>query len=249
MSDNEGTSSESEHSENEVMQEASENESETKDREKIKEELSTMSFADLLKLKEEMGSKLYNKTIFEGGSGRKKKTFSRGNKNRPSEMSSKIKPRSKPVTAKAKDVTFRDPRFDPLCGEFNKEHFKSNYEFVNEIKKNEKDTLVKELEDTEDPKRRKTIKLLIERLDNQVRAREHENREKEKLWQQKLENQDKIQKGEKPIYKKKSEKRVESLVEKYENLKKTNKLQKHIEKKTKKQLSKDRKNMNMNVNM
>lgn len=48
---------------------------------KIREELSTMSFEELQKLKEKLGTKVYNEAMF-GKSKVKKKAFKRDNKNR-----------------------------------------------------------------------------------------------------------------------------------------------------------------------
>ena len=62
--------------------------------------------------------------------------------------------------------TTRDPRFDPLCGEFDKKIFSRNYNFVQKLKMDDKASLTKELRETNDPERKKIIKLLIKRLVN-----------------------------------------------------------------------------------
>lgn len=56
----------------------------------------------------------------------------------------------------------RDPRFDPLCGEFNDKLFKENYKFVNEYKAKDLQFLKKQIQEEEDPERRKAIKYLIQ---------------------------------------------------------------------------------------
>ena len=56
----------------------------------------------------------------------------------------------------------RDPRFDPLCGEFNDKLFKENYKFVNEYKAKDLLFLKKQIQEEEDPERRKAIKYLIQ---------------------------------------------------------------------------------------
>merc|ERR1712013_141225 len=64
----------------------------------------------------------------------------------------------------------RDPRFDPLCGEFNDKLFKESYQFVNEVKSKELVELKKQLRTEEDHERREEVKYLIQRMENQLRA-------------------------------------------------------------------------------
>lgn len=137
------------------------------ERVKIREKLSTLSFEDLLKMKEQMGSKLYDKTMFGMTKKRPQMDFKRANKNRPREMSSKVKyfkRELKNVTLCPKKTVPRDPRFDPLCGQFDDNTFKSNYKFVNDMRQKEIKQLEKELKSCTDPDRKKTIKLLMQRM-------------------------------------------------------------------------------------
>ncbi|KAL3285614.1 hypothetical protein HHI36_000143 [Cryptolaemus montrouzieri] len=186
------------------------------DRIQVREKLSTMSFEDIQKLKEKIGSKLYNETVFDTKKRKSQTTFKRENKNRPREMSSKIRIKVKNSVNVAKKPTPRDPRFDSLCGEYDEKSFKTNYKFINTLRKKEKKELEDELENTTDFDRKKQIKYLLQRMDNQIR--EHEK--KEKLEQQKLEEKREmrlqLQRGEKPVYKRKSEKK---LVISYKNMK------------------------------
>lgn len=89
------------------------------DREAIKQELSALSFEELQKLKEKIGSKKFQKTLNGSKPVKEDKNFKRANPNRPREMSSKIRfVQPKPVFQVPK--TFKnDPRFDNMCGEFN----------------------------------------------------------------------------------------------------------------------------------
>lgn len=123
-----------------------------------------MSFEDLQKLKQTIGAKVYNETVFGRNNTKKQTNYKRANKNRPREMSSKKPVRIVNEVIAVKKIIPRDPRFDPLCGTFDEKQFKSNYNFITNLKKNEKKELQKELEKTDDPERRKTIKLLIQRL-------------------------------------------------------------------------------------
>lgn len=149
-----------------------------------------MSFAELLKLKEELGSKVYNEAVFgeESTSKKRKKelkhksAFKRENKNRPREISAK---KQVPLLGKTKtsknDTGPRDPRFDSNCGDFDRSKFKEDYEFVNEIREKEiselKDQLKHLKADQADEKSK--VKLVLQRMLNQ-------NLEEKKLKERKL---------------------------------------------------------------
>ncbi|XP_076165086.1 ribosomal RNA processing protein 36 homolog isoform X2 [Ptiloglossa arizonensis] len=198
-----------------------------------------MSFEDLQKLKEKLGTKIYNETLF-GPRKVKKLDFKRENKNRPREMSAK-KPisRFKQVIQAKKNIP-RDPRFDTLCGTFNQKEFKKAYGFVTDMKKNDLQKLKEQLNETEDPKMIKKIKYLIQRLENQLREEKRRGEQQEKKTQDKQGIVEAIKRGEKPLFKKKTERRILDLVSQYEELKNSGKLKKHIQRLRKKNLHKDR---------
>lgn len=164
-----------------------------------------MSFEELQKLKEKLGTKVYNETIF--GKRNKKKIgkaeFKRENKNRPREMSAKKPvPRYKELT-QVKKVVSRDPRFDSLCGTFNEKAFKHSYAFINKLRENDLKTLQKELKKTTDLKAVKKIKYLTQRLENQLREEKKKKEKEEKKQQEKIELLESVKRGEKPVFKKK----------------------------------------------
>lgn len=161
-----------------------------------------MSFEDLQKLKEKLGTKVYKETLF-GPRKIKRVEFKRENKNRPREMSTK-----KPVSrfrevVHVKKNTPRDPRFDSLCGTFDQKHFKRAYGFLSKIKENDLKELQKQLKDTDDPKMIKKIQYLIQRLENQIREEKRRNQQEEKEHTEKKEIVEAIKRGEKPVFKKK----------------------------------------------
>lgn len=212
---------------------------EDKDRDEIRAQLSEMSFEDLQKLKEKLGTKVYNEAIF-GPRKSKQATFKRENKNRPREMTAKKQvPRFREIIQVKKHVP-RDPRFDNLCGTFNEKAFKNAYSFVNKLRENDLEALKKELRVTEDPKRINKIKYLIQRLENQLREEKRKNEREEKKVKEKKEIIEAVKSGKKPTFKKKSEKKVLDLVSQYEELKNSGKLKKHIKRLRKKNLHKDR---------
>ncbi|XP_076659784.1 ribosomal RNA processing protein 36 homolog [Halictus rubicundus] len=212
---------------------------EDKDQDQIRAELSQMSFEDLQKLKEKLGTKVYNEALF-GPKKVRKVEFKRENKNRPREMSAR-----KPVSrfreiVHAKKSIPRDPRFDSLCGTFNPKEFKKAYGFLSEVKETDIKKLKKELQETKDPKMIKKIKYLIQRLENQLREGRRRDEREQKVYEEKKEIVEAIKKGEKPAFKKKSEKKMLDLVSQYEELKNSGKLKKHIQRLRKKNLRKDR---------
>lgn len=164
-----------------------------------------MSFEDLQKLQSELGTKVYNETVF-GKESKRKVEFKRENKNRPREMSSK-----KPVfdlkfnhkVISDRKVKSRDPRFDSLCGTFDKKAFKKSYRFLTKLRKNDLKALKKELTETTDPKSIKKIKYLVQRIENQLREEKREKEKEEKKQQEKRELLESIKQGKKPAYKKK----------------------------------------------
>ncbi|CAK9808236.1 Ribosomal RNA processing protein 36 homolog [Anthophora plagiata] len=212
---------------------------EDKEQDDIKSELREMSFEDLQKLKEKLGMKVYKEALF-GPRKVKNPTFKRENKNRPREMSAK-KPvsRFREIVHVKKNIP-RDPRFDSLCGTFDQKQFKKTYGFLSEMKENDLKELKKQLQLTEDPKMIKKIKYLIQRLENQLREGKKRNREEEKKTNEKKDIIEAIKRGEKPVFRKKSEKKVLDLVSQYEDLKNSGRLKKHIQRLRKKNLQKDR---------
>ncbi|KAE8743903.1 hypothetical protein FOCC_FOCC009461 [Frankliniella occidentalis] len=216
---------------------------EDEERTKIRQELSSMSFEELQKLKEKLGTKVYNEAMF-GKTQAKRKVFKRENKNRPREISSKVPVPVLRDVLPVKKTAPRDPRFDSLCGEYNEIAFKSAYSFVSEYRVEELKQLKEEIKTTTDPERKTQIKYLIQRMENQFREEERfkkkaarEEEEKQKIIEAKTE-------GKQPIFRRKSEKRMVDLIDKYEDLKKKGSLVKNIEKHRKKIVQKNRKKIN-----
>lgn len=218
---------------------------EDKEQEQIRSELSQMSFEDLQKLKNKLGTKIYKEALF-GPRKVKRIEYKRENKNRPREMSAKRPVSRFREVVQAKKNIPRDPRFDSLCGTFDEKVFKKTYGFLSEMKKNDLSALKKQLNETDDPKMTKKIKYLIQRLENQLREEKRRDQEQEQKGKEKKEIVEAIKRGEKPAFKKKSEKKVLDLVSQYEELKNSGKLKKHIQRLRKKNLRKDRQRLASN---
>lgn len=62
------------------------------------------------------------------------------------------------------DVTKRDPRFSEDAGHLNLDLFKKTYSFVDEIKKNEKKILLKEVRKTRNQERKTQLQRLLQSM-------------------------------------------------------------------------------------
>lgn len=150
-----------------------------------------MPFSELIKLKERLGAKVNNEAMFGANvkDNRKRRAskidYKRENKNRPREVSSKKQvPMFGVIKSKSKRIETdgpRDPRFDIRCGEFDRNRFKEDYAFVNEIRQKEATELKMQLKqlDRGDLVEKQKLKLLLQRMENQ-------NLEEKKLKERKL---------------------------------------------------------------
>ncbi|XP_026734250.1 ribosomal RNA processing protein 36 homolog [Trichoplusia ni] len=208
------------------------------ERTEIRSQLSSLSFEELQKLKEKIGAKVYKEAIFGKNETERApaKVFKRENKNRPREMSSK-----KPVpllqgvpTVKKKEI--RDPRFDPLCGEFDKKQFSENYNFLSDIRMKDIKAIRAELKETTDPDRQLQLRRLLQRLNDQHKASKKHKIDSEKLDKNKEALKQEFKEGRQAHFKNKSELRVEALVKQYEELKKegAGRIQRHLKRRQQK---------------
>merc|ERR1719219_449062 len=142
---------------------------------------------------------------------KKKADFRRENKNRPREMSSKRQVgRFREVISVSSEVKApkRDPRFDPICGEYNERLFKDNYGFVNEYKVSDLKFLKKQLQEEDDPERKKQIQYLIQRTENQLRQLEQDKVKETEKKAEIEERKSQLKAGIKPVYISKSKQKV-----------------------------------------
>ncbi|XP_072930126.1 ribosomal RNA processing protein 36 homolog [Epargyreus clarus] len=204
----------------------------------IRSEISTLSFEDLQKLKERIGAKVYKEVVF----GKKekiqneKKLFKRENKNRPREMSAKKLVRMLLDVAPVKKKEIRDPRFDPLCGEFDKKEFAANYNFLSDIRMKDIKAIRAELKQTTDPEREIKLRRLLQRLNDQHKANKKFKVDSEETEKHKHEVEQQYREGKQPHFKNRAERRVESLVKQYEELKKEGpgRIQRHLKRRQQK---------------
>lgn len=206
----------------------------------IRNDLASMSFEELHALKEKIGLKMYKEAVFGVDRKKSRQNFKRDNKNRPREQSAKHQVPVYREVFQVKKKVHQDPRFSARAGDFDERVFRETYSFVQDIKAKEREELAEMVRTEKDPSRRKTLKGLLQKMQNQEAS--------EKLKTKKVELEKQYHKflvghkgDSKPLYLNKTEKRKIELAERFKELKKAGKLEKYLEKKRKKNARKERK--------
>lgn len=164
----------------------------------------------------------------------------RANKNRPMEMSSKVRVGRYREVIQASKMVVRDPRFESLCGNLDTEGFKNRYSFLYEVElPAEKSKLQKLIKKSKDPNVIEDLKNHISWIDKQLKSSSYRNIESEILSEHIKKEKEAAKQGKHPYYLKKSEIRERKLIRKYNELKASGKLDSFIEKRRKKNASKD----------
>lgn len=168
----------------------------------------------------------------------------RESRKRPMEISTNVRPpRFREVIQVPKKV-LRDPRFEPVYGAVDKEGFRKRYNFLfDEELPAEKEKLQKSIKKLKDPNAIEEMKSHITWIDKQLRSNPQKNVESEILRGHIKKEREAAKTGKRPYYLKKSEIRERKLVDKYNELKEAGKLDAFIEKRRKKNASKDHRYM------
>uniref|UniRef100_A0A3B4AWX7 rRNA biogenesis protein RRP36 n=1 Tax=Periophthalmus magnuspinnatus TaxID=409849 RepID=A0A3B4AWX7_9GOBI len=195
-------------------------------------ELSHMSFEDVLKLQNKVGTKVYNKVKHNSCSGPEpSEKRKRLNKNRPMEVSAKRPVQFLRQVVSAKKSTLRDPRFDDLSGEYKADIFEKTYSFINDIKLREKE---KKLKKAKSERKKEKLQFLVKRMENQERARlSHEHQRNRELELKRKQRERALPQELKKL----------QLLEKYQDLKRSGKLENFLTKKRKRNAAKDRRKL------
>ncbi|CAH8252086.1 unnamed protein product [Arabidopsis lyrata] len=169
------------------------------------------------------------------------KKTGRANKNRPMELSSK-KPVSRyreVVQVPKKEV--RDPRFNQLGGTLDVEGFRKRYNFFFEDKLPvEREELKKKLKKTKNPEEVNELKNQLTYVEKMLKYEPStKNKGAAILTEHKKKEREAAKEGKRPYYLKKSEIRKQTLIEKYNSLKESGKLTSYLDKRRKKNATKD----------
>ena len=173
-----------------------------------------MPFAELLKAKQMLEKEtqlnekgFIGKTARRQGSAKMKiDDESSSGKNKPLELSSR-KPVSRlrqVIELPSKSARFRDPRFDDLTGEFKEDQFHKNFAFLDEYRADELKQLKSKLVKEKDPDIRFKLKRSIQQLESKQQSNMEKQRQQELKRRLRKEEEERVSKGKKPFYIKKS---------------------------------------------
>lgn len=199
-----------------------------------------LPFETLLELQKKVGSKSFSEfhSGNNGSTSKKRKAKAREQNDSdeaPDEVSSKHPPKkshfSVPKVTQTRSI---DPRFNPKAGKFKEDHFRKNFQFAFDLKDKELEQLKKTKKSIKNPEEREKTDYVIQRMENQ--KREYLRRKSKSVI---------VNKDGTKYFPSKKEVLAKELVEKYEELKGTGKLQSHLEKRRKKQAGKERKKMDI----
>ncbi|CAN6183038.1 unnamed protein product, partial [Urochloa humidicola] len=164
----------------------------------------------------------------------------RASKRRPMEISTKVRPPKLREVIQVPKKVVRDPRFEPVYGSVDKEGFRKRYNFLfDEDFPAEKERLQKMIKKSKDPNAVEEMKTRVTWIDKQLKSHPQKNVESEILREHIKKEREAAKAGKQPYYLKKSELRERKLVKKYEELKAAGKLDAFMERRRKKNASKD----------
>ncbi|XGW06776.1 hypothetical protein V3C99_016806, partial [Haemonchus contortus] len=219
-------------------------------------EMADLPLAKVREIKEKLGLKLFNKAYFgtEANDDTKEQLKKRAKdeekeerrgQHRPKEISSK-KPVSvfRPLYQDMKGKKRRDPRFDSRAGMFKERCFEDNYSFLNDLRRQEREELVKQAADCDeqgDTEMAEKIREAIRRMDNRERTKAERKLKEETFKELRQENIERMMRGERPVFKTKAKVRLMQMEKKFAQLKRDNKLDNYMKRKAKKEARKEAK--------
>lgn len=169
-----------------------------------------MTFEEIMKLKEELGAKVYKEAVLGVNTLGKTQTknsakdFKRLNKNRPREQSAKKQVpflgAEMRIKRKYEENIIRDPRFDERAGEYDVKKFKESYQFVSEIREKEVHHLKRQLNRIEDEEEKMELKKTMQRLINKNVEEKKWHKKQQLMKEEQNEIQKAIAEGKQPHY-------------------------------------------------
>lgn len=132
-------------------------------------------------------------------------------------------------------------RFAAYTGELDQRIFAKNFDFLEEYRQTEIDSLAKAMKKTNNVQKKEEIKSELLKLKSQLKQRQHAVRVMNKIEEIKQGEREKVRAGvKKPFFLKNSAKKEIALEDKFKELKKDGKLKKYMERKQKKESVKGR---------
>ncbi|KAJ1990449.1 rRNA biogenesis protein rrp36, partial [Coemansia thaxteri] len=178
-------------------------------------------------------------------SGGKSKDFHRDSRKMPAMMSSK-RPvsRFRQVVEVAKPQT-RDPRFDGLSGNYNEDLFEKSYSFLDKQQEEEIEALKAQMLKIKkhDPHEAQRIQTVVSSLQSQIAAKKQKKHSQELKRTHRKKELEAVKQGKTPYFLKKRELKGLEAAEKFSKLKDSSKLDNYMEKRRKRNATKDHRRM------
>ncbi|XP_058106551.1 uncharacterized protein LOC131249812 [Magnolia sinica] len=138
----------------------------------------------------------------------------------------------------------RDPRFESLCGTLDTDGFRKRYNFLFEVElPAEREVIQKSMKKSNDPKVIGELKNHVAWIDKQQRSGSAKSADAKILAEHKKKEREVAKQGKQPFYLKKSQVQEWKLIDKYNHLKATGKLEDFIEKRRRRNAAKDHRHM------
>ena len=204
-----------------------------------------MSLGEMLETRDKIGSKQFNKIISSKPDTERPPLpdFKRAHKKRPREASSKRKVSVIRNPEQIAKKNHRDPRFDDLSGEFDESRFEASYDFLKEMRTDEKQQLNNELKKCKDEQRKVKIVSLINKMNTSEKASALSKQRQDIKVQSRKAAMANVEKGKNPYFMKKKDMRKSELKQKFDKLKQDGQVDKYMAKRRKKNYQKDKKSL------
>eukprot|EP00937_MAST-01D_sp_MAST-1D-sp2_P003527 g3527.t1 len=170
------------------------------------------------------------------------------NKNAPREMSSRVPvgrfrdtPLPEGLRQRVQRKPSRDPRFSELSGTLNEDLFEKSYAFLEERRERDIEQLQGLLGESKDERKRRVAQKQLTRLQQQQHTHKTNAERKQRKRQRRQQEAEAVSQGKRAFFLKKSDQKKAEVEQRYEELKKTGKLQKFMAKKRKRNAAKERK--------
>ncbi|KAJ2690447.1 rRNA biogenesis protein rrp36 [Coemansia spiralis] len=174
-----------------------------------------------------------------------KKDMHRDNRKKPAMMSSK-RPvsRFRQVVDIAKPQT-RDPRFDNLSGHFNEDLYEKSYGFLDKQREEEIESLKAQMQKikSRDPHEAQRIQTVVSSMQSQMAAQRQKKHTQELKRTHRKKELEAVKQGKTPYFLKKSDLKGLEVAEKFTKLKGESKLDNYLEKRRKRNATKDHRRM------
>lgn len=170
----------------------------------------------------------------------KLKKFKREHKNRPMETTSKRPVGRFREVIQVPKSEGKDPRFEELSGRLDKDGFKKRYAFLyDQVLPQERRALKDRLKKESGVSKKTRLRSDLTKIEQQIHDEERRRKRTKLEADWKAEQRTAVKAGKQPYYLKKSAQKERELLLRYEELKKSGKLEKYMEKRRKKNAAKD----------